>query len=298
MAEQVVDLPSVAVLGLGLMGRAMVETLRESDFDVAIYNRTVAVAESLAETTGARVFPTPAAAVSEADIVISSLADDAAVRAVYLGPDGVAAGLTPGSVVLEMSTIDPNTLTDIEPGISGVGSTLVDAPVSGSVQLVRTGGLTIMAGGDADAIEKAAPVLEALSARVFHVGESGSGATVKLAVNAMVHSINIALSEALVLAESAGVDRATAYEVFASSAAGAPFVGYKREAFEHPETSAVAFRLDLVAKDLELILGLAADVGAEMVQGVANMAVARSAIDAGYGAKDMSSIATYLRERS
>lgn len=194
-----------------------------------------------------------------------------------------------------MSTIDPRTLSVIEPEISGNGAALVNAPVSGSVQLVEAGNLTVMAGGDANAIAKAEPVLGVLAAKVFHVGGLGAGATTKLAVNAIVHSINVAVSEALVLAEKAGVDRATAYEVFASSAAGAPFVGYKRAAFESSETAPVAFSLDLVAKDLDLILAMDADVGVEMEQGTANRAVTGKAIGAGYGSNDVSSIARYLR---
>lgn len=295
MEDSSEELPKVAVLGTGRMGGAMVDTLRRAGFEVVVYNRTFEVAEAVTRSTGAQVAVTAAGAVEGADIVISSLADDAAVKAVYLGPDGAASALGQGTVVLEMSTIDPRTLTTIEPSISAAGATLVDAPVSGSVQLVAAGNLTIMAGGDADAIAKAGPVLDALSARVIHVGDLGSGATVKLAVNAIVHAINVALSEALVLAENAGVDRATAYEVFASGAAGAPFVAYKKEAFEHPESAAVAFSLELVAKDLELILGMAADVGVEMEQAAANRVVANKAITAGYGSKDMSSIASYLR---
>ncbi len=295
MEERIDGLPKVAVLGLGKMGSAMVQNLSASAFDVAIYNRTHEVADSLAELTGAVAFETPAGAVAGVDVAITSLADDEAVRAVILGSDGVASGLPPNSVVLEMSTINPKTLRDIEPSITAAGAALVDAPVSGSVQLVLAGTLTVMAGGDADAIERARPVLESLSARIFHVGDGGSGATVKLAVNTIVHSLNVALSEALVLAEKAGVDRSLAYEVFATGVAGAPFVGYKREAFEQPENAPVAFRLDLVAKDLTLILELASDVGVEMDQAMANKRVTERAIEAGYGADDMSSIARYLR---
>jgi 3-hydroxyisobutyrate dehydrogenase-like beta-hydroxyacid dehydrogenase len=278
------------------MGAAMVGTLRRAGFDVVVFNRTAARAEETASATGAGTAATPAAAVSDADVVISSLADDAAVEDVYNGPDGAASGLKSGTIVLEMSTIDPKTLTSIEPAISAAGATLLDAPVSGSVQLVEAGNLTVMVGGDAEALAVVEPVLEALSARIFHIGSLGAGATIKLAVNAIVHAINISVAEALVLAEMAGVDRSTAYEVFASSAAGAPFVAYKRAAFENPEEAAVAFSLDLVAKDLDLILGLAGDVGLEMGQGAANREVAGRAIAAGYGDSDMSAVAGYLRE--
>jgi 3-hydroxyisobutyrate dehydrogenase-like beta-hydroxyacid dehydrogenase len=118
----------------------------------------------------------------------------------------------------------------------------------------------------------------------------------KLAVNSVVHGLNQALAEALVLAERAGVDRAAAYEVFASSAVAAPFVHYKRDAFEHPETAPVAFMLDLVAKDLDLIDTLAIRVGARMDQLAANRQVVRDALAAGLGEQDLSALAVLLRE--
>jgi 3-hydroxyisobutyrate dehydrogenase/2-hydroxy-3-oxopropionate reductase len=117
----------------------------------------------------------------------------------------------------------------------------------------------------------------------------------KLAVNSILHGLNLALSEGLVLAEKAGVDRATAYEVFAASAIAAPFVHYKREAFEHPGQPPVAFSLDLVAKDLDLILDLGAEAGAQMEQAATNRQVVQAAIAAGLGAHDLSELATYLR---
>jgi 3-hydroxyisobutyrate dehydrogenase len=285
---------TVAVLGAGRMGAAMVRKLVSGGFDVVVYNRSPEPAEALADM-GAEAVSTPREAAARANVVISSLADDAAVRAVYLGPDGAAAGLREGTIVLEMSTIDPATVAEIGPAIEAAGATLIDSPVSGSVPLVEKGSLTIMAGGSGQSLEQARPVLDALAARVYEVGELGSGATMKLAVNAIVHAVNIALAEALVLAEGAGVDRATAYEVFANSAAGSPFIQYKQGAFLNPDETPVAFSLDLVAKDLDLILDLAERVGVEMDQGSANRSVAGKAIAAGLGGRDMSAVAQYLR---
>jgi 3-hydroxyisobutyrate dehydrogenase-like beta-hydroxyacid dehydrogenase len=138
-------------------------------------------------------------------------------------------------------------------------------------------------------------VLEALAAKILHVGELGAGATMKLAVNAIVHGLNASLAESLVLAERSGVDRSTAYEVFASGAVAAPFVLYKRAAYERPDETPVAFSLELVAKDLDLILGLAAEVGAPMRQAETNRAEVGAAIEAGYAQADLSAIARYLR---
>lgn len=286
---------TVAVLGTGRMGSGMARTLRQSGFDVVVCNRTPAVSEALAGEIGATAAPTAREAAAAADVVISSLADDAAVTDVYSGPDGAAAGLSEGEVVLEMSTIDPGTVAEIAAVIEGAGAALIDAPVSGSVSLVEQGALTVMAGGSGDAMAKARPVLETLAAKVYETGDLGSGVTVKLAVNAIVHAVNVAVAEALVLAEHAGVDRDTAYEVFANSAAGSPFIQYKQGAFLNPEETPVDFRLDLVAKDLDLILGLAKRSGVEMDQSTVNRTVVGKAVDAGLGDRDMSAIADYLR---
>ncbi len=286
------DAGVVAILGTGRMGAAMARTLRRAGFEVIVYNRTSATAEAVAAETGATVADNARTAVGQASIVIVMLADDASVIEVMAASID---GLAEGAVVVQMSTIDPSTLSAIQPGIEAAGAMLLDAPVSGSVQLVDEGGLTILVGGDGDALDRARPVLDTLAATILHLGDVGAGATMKLAVNSMIHSINVALSEALVLAEKSGVERARAYEVFASSAAAAPFVHYKRAAFEDPDASPVAFNLDLVAKDLDLILGLAEQVGAVLDQGQVNQRVVRQAIAAGLGDEDMSAIATYLR---
>lgn len=283
---------TVAVLGTGRMGGAMVRTLRRTGFHVVAWNRDREKCHAVAQTTGAGTAESSAEAAAAVDVAITSLADDAAVEAVYAD---AAEGFHDGQVVLEMSTIAPETVRAVEPLVRGRGAALLDAPVSGSVPVVERGELLIMVGGDADALERARPVLEALSSKILHVGVLGTGAATKLAVNALVHGLAVALSESLVLAEKAGVERTTAYEVFASGAAGAPFVHYKRAAFERPDETPVAFTLDLVGKDLDLILELAERVGAQMPQAAANRAEVRAALAAGMSGKDMSALAEYLR---
>jgi 3-hydroxyisobutyrate dehydrogenase len=274
------------------MGGAMVGTLRRNGFDVVAWNRDRGKCDAVADASGAEVADSAAAAAAAADVLLTSLADDAAVEAVF----GAASdGFHDGQVVLEMSTIAPETVRAIEPSVREHGATLLDAPVSGSVPVVERGELLIMAGGDAGALETARPALEALSKKILHMGELGAGAATKLAVNALVHGLAVALSESLVLAEKAGVDRSAAYEVFASGAAGAPFVQYKRPAFERPEETPVAFTLDLVAKDLDLILALAGRVGAPMPQAETNRREVRDAIVSGMSGRDMSALAEYLR---
>ncbi len=155
--------------------------------------------------------------------------------------------------------------------------------------------MTALVGGDAEALERARPVLATFASRILHLGPQGAGATMKLVVNSVIHGLNQALAEALVLAERAGVDRTAAYDVLAASAVAAPFVAYKRESYVNPDSAGVAFALDLVAKDLRLIGALATSVGARMPQMAANAEVVSTAVAEGYGERDMSALAALLR---
>jgi 3-hydroxyisobutyrate dehydrogenase-like beta-hydroxyacid dehydrogenase len=285
----------VAVVGTGRMGSAMAGRLVEAGHDVSVFNRTKSRAAALAEEHDIAVAATAREAASSADVVLVSLADDAAVRAAYLGADGLVAGLRAGTVVADTSTVDPATIHALGGDVARVGATLIDTPVSGSVSSVQSGKLLVMAGGDEAALARAQPVLDAFASRVISLGPLGSGATMKLVVNSMVHGLNAALAEALVLAEKAGVVRSAAYEVIASSAVAAPFVLYKRAAYENPDDTPVAFALDLVAKDLDLVATLAARVGADVPQLVTNRAVVQRAIDAGLGQADLSALAALFR---
>lgn len=280
------------------MGSAMARRFHDAGYDLVLWNRDRAKSESLAADTGAEIADSPATAAAHADVVVSSLADDDALRAVYLGEHGVVRGIAPDAVAIDTSTVDPGTVEEVGAAVDETGAGFVDCPVSGSVTTVEAGALVIMAGGDSALIDRVEPVLSAIAKEIVRVGERGTGAACKLAVNGLVHSLNIALSEALVLAERAGIDRETAYEVFAGGAGGAPFVHYKREAFERPDEAPVAFSLDLVAKDLELITGLATRVGAPMDQANTGLGVVRRAIETGMGDRDMSAVAVYLREKA
>ena len=283
---------TVTVLGTGRMGGAMVGTLSRAGFNVVAWNRSSGKVAHVAASAGANVADTPTEAIRDADVVVSSLADDAAVESVF---EQTTEALHEPQLVLEMSTISPVTTRRVGEWVLARGAGYLDAPVSGSVSLVEAGNLTIMVGGDEATLDRGRPVLEALAGKILHVGTLGAGATMKLAVNALVHGLNVALSESLVLAERAGVDRSEAYEVFASGAAAAPFVLYKRAAYERPDDTPVAFSLELVAKDLDLILGLADDVGLPMKQATINRETVDEAIRAGLGEHDLSALAVHLR---
>jgi 3-hydroxyisobutyrate dehydrogenase/2-hydroxy-3-oxopropionate reductase len=223
------------------------------------------------------------------------LADGAAVDAVYRADGGVLDGVHDGLVLLDMSTVEPQVSRALAPEVAARGGTLLDAPVSGSTALADAGQLTLMIGGDAAALERVRPVVEALATRVFHLGPVGTGAAMKLAVNAVVFGLDVALSEALVLAERAGVGRVQAWDVFQASAVGAPFVGYKRANFVEPESAPTLFSLDLAAKDLALITALGEAVGVPVAQARTNLDLMRRSAATQGGERDFALVAAHLR---
>lgn len=289
---------TVAIVGLGRMGGAMARSLSRAGLPLVLYNRTRERAEALAAELGARVASSPAEAASVADVAITMLADDAAVRSVFAGPDGLVRGARPGAVLVDMSTVMPDTVRSLAGEVAAAGAGLLDAPVSGSVGLAEAGKLTLMVGGEAADLERARPALEPLAGAIVHLGPLGSGAAMKLAVNTVVFGLNQAVAEGLVLAEAAGIDRAIAYDVLAASAVGAPLVAYKRAAFLEPEATPVAFSLELAEKDLRLIAALAAELGVPIPQAAANLKEIRAAAAGGRQGRDFSTVAEELRDRS
>jgi 3-hydroxyisobutyrate dehydrogenase-like beta-hydroxyacid dehydrogenase len=286
---------TVAVVGTGRMGTAMARSLARGNLDLLLYNRTPEKCAVLADQLGARVVDTPAAAAAASDIAITMLADGPAVQEVWAGADGLLEGASAGSVLVDMSTVPPDVIRGFESAAHDQGAGILDAPVSGSVPLAETGKLTIMVGGSAEDLERARPAFEQLATKVVHIGPLGSGASLKLAVNVLIFGLNQALAEALVLAERAGVDRATAYDFFVTSAAGAPYVGYKRDAFVDPDHTPVGFTLGLTQKDLRLILDLADAVDAPMPQTRGNLDLVQFTIAALGAERDASTVAEQLR---
>jgi 3-hydroxyisobutyrate dehydrogenase-like beta-hydroxyacid dehydrogenase len=287
----------VALIGTGRMGSAMGARVAGAGHDLVVFNRTRSRAEDLAGRTEARVVDSAREAAEVAEVCLVSLADDTAVTATYLDDNGLIAGLQPRAVVCDASTVAPATVRGLRPLVAQKDAILLDTPVSGSVSTVESGTLTVMVGGDQNALDRARPVLETFAKSIFHLGDIGAGATMKLVVNSLVHSLNVAVSEALVLAEKAGLDRETAYDIFEAGAPGAPYVKYKREAFLRPGEVPVAFSLDLVAKDQELIHDLAEQVGARMEQGQASRQLVAEAVSAGMAERDISEVAEFLRRR-
>jgi 3-hydroxyisobutyrate dehydrogenase/2-hydroxy-3-oxopropionate reductase len=288
---------TVAIVGTGRMGSAMARSLARAGHEVIVQNRTRSSCEALAGEIRARVVDTPAQAAAAADVAITMLADDTAVRSVFTGPDGLVAGAHEGGVLIDMSTVLPDTIRSLAEAVRATGSGILDAPVSGSVSLAEAGTLTLMVGGEAADLERARPVLESLAKTIFHLGPLGAGAGMKLAVNAVIFGLNGALAEGLVLAEAAGVDRAVAYDVIAAGAAGAPYLGYKRAQFVDPETAPVAFTLALTEKDLRLITQTAEALGQPLPQTAVNLELIRAASTEGRAGRDFAAVADELRSR-
>ena len=294
----------IALLGLGRMGAAMAAHLVRAGHDVRVWNRGPAGYDRLAdelklldEPATAEAAATPADAVREAGLVITMLADGPALSSVLFGPNGVVAAARPGTIVCDMATIGVDSALARTAELAEAGLVFLDAPVSGSVASVRSRSLLVMAGGDAGAIERIAPVLAAFAKRVVRVGDAGSGQACKLAVNSVVHSLNAALSEALVLAERGGVARETALDVLADSAVAAPYLLYKRASFADPDGQPVAMTVDLMRKDLDLILRFARSASAPLPVAEVVRDVSAEASSAGLGARDMSILAELHRGR-
>jgi 3-hydroxyisobutyrate dehydrogenase-like beta-hydroxyacid dehydrogenase len=243
----------VAFVGIGKMGLPMAGNVLRAGHELTVFNRTLSRCDPLRDD-GATVATSAAEAVRDADVLVTMLADPAAVSAQILEDEQVLSDAPVGLVWLEMSTIGPAAAREFAVRAAEAGVTMLDAPVSGSVAVAEAAALVSMVGGDDAALERARPVLEAMTKAHFHLGGPGTGAAMKLAVNVMIASQTVAISEALVLAEAAGIERPDAYEVIAAGALASPFVDYKKEAFLDPDGTPAAFALDLMRKDLRLAL--------------------------------------------
>jgi 3-hydroxyisobutyrate dehydrogenase-like beta-hydroxyacid dehydrogenase len=286
----------VGLVGTGRMGSAMARALHRAGHQLVLHNRTRERADALAGELGGRVADTPAAVAAAATVTLTMLADDAAVQEVYGNPDGLLRGAPEDAVLVDLSTVRPQTLRAFGAEARAAGIGLLDAPVSGSVALAERGELTLMVGGESGALERARQVLEPLAHTIFHLGPLGSGAAMKLAVNTVIFGLNGAVAEGLVLAEAAGIDRSLAYDVIAASAVGAPYVSYKRAAFVEPESTPTAFALELAEKDLRLITELADSLGIRMPQALTNLELIRETERDRSPERDFSAVAEQLRE--
>ncbi len=236
----------VAVLGTGRMGGAIARRLAGSGFDLTVWDRTTERARAL---NVGRVAPTPAEAVRGADIAISSLTNAAAVRDVYLGPQGAFVGADM-RLFVEMSTAGPKSIEDLSQEARTRGLRLLEAPVLGSVPAVESGTLAVLVGGSTQDLAQAQPVLERLG-EIHHVGGVGSAARLKLVANAMLGITSAAAAELLAAGTASGLDRD---QVFWALVRYAPALKAREAGFMRNQHAPTMFAVHDLVKDLGLAL--------------------------------------------
>lgn len=252
----------VGFVGLGVMGRPMAENLLAAGHELAVASRSPEPVQALA-AAGARAAATPAEAARGAEAVVTMLPDGAAVAAVCEGSDGVFAGAAPGTLVIDMSTIEPAEARRLAAAGAERGLAVLDAPVSGGDVGARAGTLSIMAGGEESAFARALPLFEVLGATVTRVGGAGAGQVVK-ACNQVVVALTIeALAEALTLGEAAGVDGATILDALGGGLAANRVMEVRRENLLGGGFDP-GFRVELHRKDLGIAIDAAAELGVEL----------------------------------
>jgi 3-hydroxyisobutyrate dehydrogenase-like beta-hydroxyacid dehydrogenase len=282
---------TVAFVGLGIMGGRMVKNVLKAGYAVRAQNRTAAKAEAV-KSLGASVAATPRQAVAGVDIVVTMVADPPALAAVLEGPDGVFAGCRPGTLVVDMSTVDPGTSRAMAAKAQGLGLRYLEAPVTGGVGAAEQGTLTIMAGGSVEDFAAAKPLLETMGKKILYVGPMGHGSVLKLATNVVAAGIVALMGEALTLATKAGLDPTMVVEVLAERS---PLIGRTGPRVLSGDFSP-NFPLRLAAKDVRLALDAARVVGAPMFAAAAVGQVQSAALAKGLGDFDQSVMIRVLEE--
>ena len=249
-------------IGIGYMGRPIARRLLEAGFRVTVYDRDPNKADELVRYGG-----TVAQSVSElsssCNIVLSCLPSDQAVLDIYGGPDGVFAHARPGSVVVDLSTVYPETSQELSRLGAKHGVEVLDVTMSGSTPVAEKGLLTLFGGGNKERFDSAESIFRVIAQKYFYLGPSGSGATMKLVVNALLGIGMQAIAEAVALGEKAGLDRNRLLDVLSQTAVVAPAHVGKLQRAKNRDYSP-QFPIRLMNKDFGLILNLAAAVGARM----------------------------------
>ena len=249
-------------VGIGYMGRPIAQRLLESGFKVIAYDRQRSNAERLL-LYGGTVAESVAELSTTCNVVLSCLSNDDAVLNVYGGPSGALATAAPGSLVIDMSTVYPETSQELSKLGAARGVDVLDVTISGSTPAAEKGLLTLFGGGDKACFDGAEPIFRAIARKYFHLGASGSGATMKLVVNTLLGVGMQAIAEAVALGEKAGLDRNRLLDVLSETAVVAPAHAGKLERAVKGDYSP-QFPIRLMNKDFGLILSLATAVGVRM----------------------------------
>ena len=283
----------VAFLGLGIMGSGMAQRLLGAGTRLAVYNRSAERARSLA-AHGATVANTPRDAVADADIVVSMVADDAASHAIWEGGEGALAGVRPGTVLVESSTVTVGRIGELAESASRIGCELVDAPVTGSKVQAAGGELTFLVGGSDAALARVRPVLEVMGRTIVHLGPTGSGALVKLINNFLAGVQATSLAEAIAVIERSPLDRGLALGAIVNGSPGSPVMKTLASRITAEDYSP-NFYLHLLAKDLGYAIAEGESRDVPMATARAALGVLRVSIERGDGAKDMAAVVEQFR---
>jgi 3-hydroxyisobutyrate dehydrogenase len=280
----------IGFIGLGNMGIPMVKNLVKGGFDVTVYNRTKEKAQDLQAEIDVKVAENPADLLKDADVIISMLTNDAAVKEVYNSDRGILSAATEKKAILiDMSTVSPETTKGLAALARKNGFEYLDAPVSGSVKPATDGQLVIMVGGQQAAFNQVEPVFAVLGKSATLLGESGSGNIAKLAINLFLAITIQGLSEAVLLASKNGIEPDALLPLINSSAIGSAITKIKTDNIINDDFKP-AFALKLLRKDL----GLAEQIGLQSPAGLAVANTFQQALENGFGEDDMVAVYKYL----
>ncbi len=289
------DRPRAAFLCLGAMGAPMAGHLARAGYAPTVYNRTRAKAEAFVARAGGALAATPHEAAQGADFVFACTGNDDDLRAIALGPSGAFAALGPGSVFVDHTTASPGLARELAAAAHGRGAAFLDAPVSGGEEGAKRGALSVMVGGEAEALERARPLLAAYAKQVTHVGPSGAGQLAKAVNQLCIAGVLAGLAEGLVFGERAGLDLPRVLEVISKGAAQswqmdqrAPTMLERRYDF--------GFAVDWMRKDLGIALAEAQRNGAPLELARRVDALYAELQRRGGGRRDTSSLIEALRE--
>jgi 3-hydroxyisobutyrate dehydrogenase len=287
---------SIALLGLGTMGRGMAANLLKAGFPLTVWNRTKAKAESLAHTS-AVVADSPAEAARNSSVVLAMLADDAASRAAWLGQEGALAAMPSGSIAIECSTLSPDWIRALHEAVTHSCLRMAEAPVTGSRTQAEAGQLNFLVGAEHETLNAVTPILQCMSKEIVHLGPVGSGAQLKLINNFLCAAQVTSFAEALVWMERTGLRLDSALDFLKRGAPGSGILSAMSERMTHRAYD-VNFLLRLMAKDLRYAHAAAAQLGVNVSTSTPAQELFRQAEELGLGEKDMSAVVEVVRRAS
>ena len=286
----------IGFLGLGTMGAPLANNLRKAGYAVTVWNRTAGRAGPIVGK-GAKLAPTPRACAEDQDLVFTCLADEKALEAVLEGPDGVLAGMRPGEILVDCGTSGTRETRSAAARLAERGCAFVAAPLIGSKAAAEKAQLVVIAGGPAEAREKARPALHAVSARLIELDDAVQAALLKLVVNAVGAAMMTGFGEALALGASGGLDVQKMIDTVQASGFHSPLYLMKGEQILHRDWEP-RFAVALAEKDQRLAQEAAADQGAKLPVNAAVRAALQEAAASGRGDKDMAAVADLAFERA